>query len=78
MIGRSESPMMSRTAARKRISGNALQQHLESAGVAAPAGSNRGLTQEAPFSYRHVAAPGSRAAWTEWYFWCTPRAVACR
>jgi tRNA-splicing ligase RtcB (3'-phosphate/5'-hydroxy nucleic acid ligase) len=47
---------MSRTAARKRISGRALRQQLESAGVAVRAGSNRGLAEEAPFSYKDVDA----------------------
>jgi tRNA-splicing ligase RtcB len=47
---------MSRTTARKRISGRALRQQLESAGVAVRAGSNRGLAEEAPFSYKDVDA----------------------
>jgi tRNA-splicing ligase RtcB (3'-phosphate/5'-hydroxy nucleic acid ligase) len=47
---------MSRTAARKRISGRALRHQLESAGVAVRAGSNRGLAEEAPFSYKDVDA----------------------
>ncbi len=44
---------MSRTAARKRVSGRAL---LESAGVAVRAGFSRGLAAEAPFSYKDVDA----------------------
>jgi tRNA-splicing ligase RtcB (3'-phosphate/5'-hydroxy nucleic acid ligase) len=55
---------MSRTAARKRTSGRALRQQLESAGVAVRAGSNRGLAEEAPFSYKDVdavVAAGERA-----------------
>jgi tRNA-splicing ligase RtcB (3'-phosphate/5'-hydroxy nucleic acid ligase) len=47
---------MSRTAARKRISGKALQRELEAAGVAVRAGSSRGLAEEAPFSYKDVDA----------------------
>jgi tRNA-splicing ligase RtcB len=47
---------MSRTAARKRISGAALQRQLEAAGIAVRAGSRRGLAEEAPFSYKDVDA----------------------
>jgi tRNA-splicing ligase RtcB len=45
---------LSRTAARKRISGSALQRELERAGVAVRAGSRRGLAEEAPLSYKDV------------------------
>jgi tRNA-splicing ligase RtcB len=47
---------MSRTAARKRVSGAALQRELEGAGIAVRAGSRRGLAEEAPFSYKDVDA----------------------
>jgi tRNA-splicing ligase RtcB len=47
---------MSRTAARKRVSGAALQRELEAAGSAVRAGSRRGLAEEAPFSYKDVDA----------------------
>ena len=47
---------MSRTAARKRVSGAALQRELEAAGIAVRAGSRRGLAEEAPFSYKDVDA----------------------
>jgi tRNA-splicing ligase RtcB len=47
---------MSRTAARKRISGRALQQELAASGIEVRAGSFRGLAEEAPFSYKDVDA----------------------
>jgi RNA-splicing ligase RtcB len=47
---------MSRTAARKRTSGAALRRELATAGVEVRAGSNRGLAEEAPFSYKDVDA----------------------
>jgi tRNA-splicing ligase RtcB len=47
---------MSRTAARKRVSGAALQRELEAAGIAVRAGSRRALAEEAPFSYKDVDA----------------------
>jgi tRNA-splicing ligase RtcB len=47
---------MSRTAARRRVSGAALQRELEAAGIAVRAGSRRGLAEEAPFSYKDVDA----------------------
>jgi tRNA-splicing ligase RtcB len=47
---------MSRTAARKRVRGAALQRQLEAAGIAVRAGSQRGLAEEAPFSYKDVDA----------------------
>jgi tRNA-splicing ligase RtcB len=47
---------MSRTAARKKISGAALRAQLAAAGVEVRAGSNRGLAEEAPFSYKDVDA----------------------
>lgn len=45
---------MSRTAARKRTSGRALRRELAAAGIDVRAGSNRGLAEEAPFSYKDV------------------------
>jgi tRNA-splicing ligase RtcB len=47
---------MSRTAARKRTSAHALRQELAAAGIEVRAGSGRGLTEEAPFSYKDVDA----------------------
>jgi tRNA-splicing ligase RtcB len=47
---------MSRTAARKRTSAPALRQELAAAGIEVRAGSGRGLTEEAPFSYKDVDA----------------------
>jgi tRNA-splicing ligase RtcB len=47
---------MSRTAARRRTSGEALRRELAAAGVEVRAGSNRALTEEAPFSYKDVDA----------------------
>jgi tRNA-splicing ligase RtcB (3'-phosphate/5'-hydroxy nucleic acid ligase) len=47
---------MSRTAARKRISGATLRRELATAGIEVRAGSNRGLAEEAPSSYKDVDA----------------------
>jgi tRNA-splicing ligase RtcB len=47
---------MSRTAARKRTSGGALRRELAAAGIEVRAASNRGLAEEAPFSYKDVDA----------------------
>ena len=47
---------MSRTAARKRISAKALRKQLASQGIEVRAASSRGLTEEAPFSYKDVDA----------------------
>jgi tRNA-splicing ligase RtcB len=47
---------MSRTAARKRTSGRALRRELAAAGIEVRAGSDRGLAEEAPFSYKDVDA----------------------
>lgn len=47
---------MSRTAARKRISGRALRRQLAAQGIEVRAASNRGLTEEAPLSYKDVDA----------------------
>ena len=47
---------MSRTAARRQISGTALRRELAAAGVEVRAASNRGLAEEAPFSYKDVDA----------------------
>ena len=46
--------VMSRTAARKKTSGKALQRELAAAGIEVRAGSMRGLAEEAPFSYKDV------------------------
>ncbi len=48
--------VMSRHAARKRTSGSALRRELASLDIEVRAGSNRGLTEEAPFSYKNVDA----------------------
>lgn len=45
---------MSRTAARKQVSGEELRRELEVSGVTMRAGSRRGLAEEAPFSYKDV------------------------
>ncbi len=45
---------MSRHAARRQITGQALQAELERAGIAVRARSWRGLAEEAPFSYKDV------------------------
>jgi tRNA-splicing ligase RtcB len=45
---------MSRTAARKRTSGATLRRELAAAGVEVRAGSNRGLVEESPSSYKDV------------------------
>lgn len=47
---------MSRTAARKRTTGAALRRELAATGIEVRAGSNRGLSEEAPFSYKDVDA----------------------
>jgi tRNA-splicing ligase RtcB len=47
---------MSRTTARRRTSGAALRKELAAAGVEVRAGSNQGLAEEAPFSYKDVDA----------------------
>jgi tRNA-splicing ligase RtcB len=47
---------MSRTVARKRVSGAALQRELEATGIAVRARSRGGLAEEAPFSYKDVDA----------------------
>jgi tRNA-splicing ligase RtcB len=47
---------MSRTEARKRVSGKALRRQLAALGIEVRAASNRGLTEEAPFSYKDVDA----------------------
>ena len=46
--------VMSRTAARRRTSGAALRRELATAGIEVRAGSDRGLSEEAPFSYKDV------------------------
>jgi tRNA-splicing ligase RtcB len=48
--------VMSRHAASKRTSGPALRAELAEMGIEVRAGSNRGLTEEAPFSYKDVDA----------------------
>ena len=47
---------MSRTAARKRVTGRELRTELAAAGIEVRAESNRGLAEEAPFSYKDVDA----------------------
>ncbi|HVN49983.1 MAG TPA: RtcB family protein [Acidimicrobiales bacterium] len=47
---------MSRTAARRHTSAPELRRQLAAAGVEVRAGSGRGLTEEAPFSYKDVDA----------------------
>jgi len=47
---------MSRTAARKRVAGATLRRELAAAGIEVRASSNRGLAEEAPFSYKDVDA----------------------
>ena len=48
--------VMSRHAAAKRTSGAALRKELAALDIEVRAGSNRGLTEEAPFSYKDVDA----------------------
>jgi tRNA-splicing ligase RtcB len=45
---------MSRTGARKEISGAQLRQQLEARGIVVRSASNRGLAEEAPFAYKDV------------------------
>ena len=45
---------MSRTAARRQVSGKVLRRELAAAGIEVRAGSMRGLAEEAPFSYKDV------------------------
>jgi tRNA-splicing ligase RtcB len=45
---------MSRTGARKEISGAKLRKQLEARGVVVRSASNRGLAEEAPFAYKDV------------------------
>lgn len=47
---------MSRTAARKRVTGKALRHELAGMGIEVRAKSNKGLAEEAPFSYKDVDA----------------------
>lgn len=47
---------MSRTQAKKRISGSELRRQLAAKNIEVRAGSDRGLTEEAPFSYKDVDA----------------------
>ena len=47
--------VMSRTKARKRISGSELRHQLERQGIVVRAGSNRGLAEEAPTAYKDVS-----------------------
>jgi tRNA-splicing ligase RtcB (3'-phosphate/5'-hydroxy nucleic acid ligase) len=46
--------LMSRTRARKQISGAELRRQLAEAGITVRCPSNRGLTEEAPFAYKDV------------------------
>ncbi|MST32251.1 RtcB family protein [Acidimicrobiaceae bacterium USS-CC1] len=48
--------LVSRTVARHRVSGSALRRQLARAGVEVRAGSDRGLAEEAPTSYKDVDA----------------------
>jgi len=45
---------LSRTAARKRVSGSELRHELEAAGITVRSPSNRGLAEEAPLAYKAV------------------------
>jgi tRNA-splicing ligase RtcB len=45
---------MSRTGARKEITGAKLRQQLEASGIVVRSASNRGLAEEAPFAYKDV------------------------
>jgi tRNA-splicing ligase RtcB len=45
---------LSRTAARKRVSGADLRRELESQGIIVRCASNKGLAEEAPFAYKDV------------------------
>ncbi|TML98434.1 MAG: RtcB family protein, partial [Actinobacteria bacterium] len=45
---------LSRTAARRRISGAELRRELEARGIVVRSASNRGLAEEAPFAYKDV------------------------
>jgi tRNA-splicing ligase RtcB len=45
---------MSRTGARKEVSGAELRQQLEARGIVVRSASNRGLAEEAPFAYKDV------------------------
>jgi tRNA-splicing ligase RtcB len=45
---------MSRTGARKQITGAELRQQLEASGITVRSASNRGLAEEAPFAYKDV------------------------
>ena len=45
---------LSRTAARKRVSGSELRHEVEAAGITVRSPSNRGLAEEAPFAYKAV------------------------
>jgi tRNA-splicing ligase RtcB len=47
---------MSRTKARKQVSGQALRRELGQLGIEVRAVSNKGLAEEAPFSYKDVDA----------------------
>lgn len=45
---------MSRTGARRKITGAELRHQLESQGIVVRCPSNRGLAEEAPFAYKDV------------------------
>lgn len=47
---------LSRTAAKKRISGADLRKELEAQGIVVRSASNKGLAEEAPFAYKDVDA----------------------
>jgi tRNA-splicing ligase RtcB len=45
---------MSRTGARKRITGRELRRELEAQGIVVRSPSDKGLAEEAPFAYKDV------------------------
>ena len=53
---------LSRTAARKQISGNELRRRLEAQGIVVRCPTNKGLAEEAPFAYK--TSSGSSQSWS--------------
>jgi tRNA-splicing ligase RtcB len=47
---------LSRTAARKRVDPNELIKELKERGISIKAGSNRGISEEAPEAYKNVSS----------------------
>ena len=45
---------MSRTGARKQVTGSELRRQLEAQGIVVRCPSNKGLAEEAPFAYKDV------------------------